>query len=160
MKIKLLYLLIFTLCQFSVLCQNKIDIKAVFDIEKNQIQIDQEIVYKNTTKDTLKTIYLNDWSHSYSTKTTPLAKRFSEEYNNKFHFAENDDRGYTVLTDLTNDKNTGLSFERLALHPDVIKVELANYLLPNNSYNLKLTYTLQIPNDKFTRYGVTTITGL
>ncbi len=157
MKIKLLYLLIFSLCQFSVVCQNKIDIKAVFDIERNQIQIDQEIVYKNTTKDTLKTIYLNDWSHSYSTKTTPLAKRFSEEYNNKFHFAENDDRGYTVITALTNHNNTNLLFERLALHPDVIKVDLKNSLLPNSSYNLKLTYTLQLPKDKFTSYGVTSL---
>lgn len=157
MKIKILYLLIFSLWQFSVVCQNKIDIKAVFDIENNQIHISQEIVYKNISKDTLKSIYLNDWSHSYSTKSTPLAKRFSEEYNNKFHFAKNDDRGYTIITALTNSNNTNLVFERLALHPDVIKVDLENSLNPQTSYNLKLTYTIQIPKDKFTHYGVTSL---
>jgi len=157
LKIKLLFLLICSLCQFSAVCQNKIDINAVFNIESNQIQIIQEIVYKNTSNDTLKTIYLNDWSHSYSTKTTPLAIRFSEEYNNKFHFAENDDRGFTVITSLKSDNKTDLLFERLELHPDVIKVELANSLLPNSSYNLHLTYIIQIPKDKFTQYGVTSL---
>ena len=93
MKINILYLLIFSLFQFSAICQNKIDIIAVFDIENDQIHISQEIVYKNTSTDTLKSIFLNDWSHSYSTKNTPLAKRFSEEYSTKFHFAENEDRG-------------------------------------------------------------------
>ena len=157
MKINILYLLIFSLFQFSAICQNKIDIIAVFDIENDQIHISQEIVYKNTSTDTLKSIFLNDWSHSYSTKNTPLAKRFSEEYSTKFHFAENEDRGYTVITALTNNNNTNLVFERLQSHPDVIKVELANSLLPNNSYSLKLVYTVQLPKDKFTRYGVTAL---
>jgi hypothetical protein len=157
LKIKLLFLLICSLCQFSAVCQNRIDINAEFDIEKNQIQINQSIEYKNTTKDTLKTIYLNDWSNSYSTKSTPLANRFSEEYIDNFHFTKNEDRGYTVLTALTNNNNTNLKFERLALQPDIIKVELENPLFPETSYILNLTYTLHIPKDKFTRYGVTSL---
>jgi hypothetical protein len=157
LKIKLLYLLVFVLTQFSAVSQNKIDINAVFDVEKNQIQITQSIEYKNTTKDTLNTIYLNDWSNSYSTKNTPLANRFSEEYIDKFHFTKNGDRGYTAITALTNNNNTNLIFDRLALQPDVIKVQLAQPLFPNNSYLLKLIYTIQIPKDKFTRYGVTSL---
>ena len=157
MKIKLLYLLVFVLTHFSTVCQNKIGINAVFDIENNQIKINQSIVYKNISKDTLKTIYLNDWSHSYSTKNTPLAKRFSEEYNSKFHFAKNEDRGFTTITSLTNNTNINLAFERLPLHPDVIKVDLENPLYPQTNYHLNLTYTIQIPNDKFTDYGVTAL---
>ncbi|MCK5402453.1 MAG: metalloprotease, partial [Flavobacteriaceae bacterium] len=155
MKIKLLYLLVFVLNHFSAVCQTKIDINAVVDVVENQIKINQSIAYKNTSKDTLKTIYLNDWSHSYSTKSTPLAKRFSEEYNSNFHFAENNERGYTVITSLKNEANSNLIFEHLALYPDVIKVDLENPLYPEDSYNLKLTYTIQIPKDKFTHYGVT-----
>jgi len=155
LKIKLQYLLVFVLTHFSAICQNKIDINAVLDTELNQIKISQSITYKNTSTDTLKTIYLNDWSHSYSTKSTPLAKRFSEEYNSNFHFAENNERGYTVLTSLKNNRNSDLAFERLVLHPDIIKVTLESPLYPQTSYNLKLTYIIQIPKDKFTRYGVT-----
>jgi len=155
LKLKFLYLFIFSLFQFSVVSQNKIDIKAVLDTVNNQIHISQEIVYQNNSNDTLKIIYLNDWSHSYSTKTTPLAKRFAEEYSTKFHFADNEERGYTVITDLTNNNNTKLEFERLELQQDVIKVELKNPLLPNKSYSLILKYIIQVPKDKFTRYGVT-----
>lgn len=155
MKSNLLYLLVFVLFHFSSQSQNKIGINAVFDIENNQIQIDQTIEYYNTSTDTLKTIFLNDWSNSYSTKNTPLAKRFTQEYNTNFHFAKNEERGYTVITGLTDNYNSSLSYERLELHPDVLKVDLENPLYPQTSYRLKLTYTIKIPSDKFTRYGVT-----
>ena len=62
------------LCFGSIaLGQNKIDIQAELNTEKNQIKISQNITYFNATSDTLQTIYLNDWSNSYSTKNTPLA---------------------------------------------------------------------------------------
>ena len=131
------------------------DIKAVFDAEINQIHITQYISYKNTTNDTLKSIYLNDWSNSYSTKSTPLANRFSEEYIDKFHFAKNEDRGYTTITSIKNNNANVLNFERVELHPDVIKVDLKNPLNPKKSYQLTLNYIIQLPSDKFTRYGVT-----
>jgi len=138
-----------------VICQNKIDIKAVFDISINQIHITQFITYINTTNDALTAIYLNDWSNSYSTKSTPLANRFSEEYIDKFHFAKNEERGYTIVTSINNTNNDLLNFERLEQHPDIIKVTLVNTLKPGKSYQLKLIYTIQLPSDKFTRYGVT-----
>ncbi len=155
MKIKQSYLLIFLLWQYTVICQNKIDIKAVFDISINQIHITQSITYKNTTNDVLTAIYLNDWSNSYSTKSTPLANRFSEEYIDKFHFAKSEERGYTIVTSINNTNNDLLNFERLEQHPDIIKVTLVNALKPGKSYQLKLIYTIQLPSDKFTRYGVT-----
>jgi len=138
-----------------VICQNKIDIKAVFDISINQIHITQFITYINTTNDALTAIYLNDWSNSYSTKSTPLANRFSEEYIDKFHFAKNEERGYTIVTSINNTNNDLLNFERLEQHPDIIKVTLVNTLKPGKSYQLKLIYSIQLPSDKFTRYGVT-----
>jgi len=131
------------------------DIKAIFDIDENQVQISQFISYKNTSSDTLQSIFLNDWSNSYSTKTTPLAKRFSEEYSTKFHFAESEDRGYTTVTSMHDEIDNTLVFERLKQHPDVIRVDLVNKLLPGETYKIKLTYIVKLPSDKFTRYGVT-----
>ncbi len=141
---------------FSVLAysQNSIDIKAYFDIETRSISITQNIEYFNATNTVLDTVYLNDWSHSYSTKTTPLATRFAEEFKNTFHFAKNEDRGFTVITSIKED-NSETFFSRLKAHPDVIKVALNKPLAPNNSYKLQLTYKVQVPNDKFTRYGFT-----
>lgn len=133
--------------------QNKINIKATLDIENKSINISQSIEYYNQSNTTLDTIYLTDWSHSYSTKNTPLAERFADEFKNTFHFAKNEDRGFTVINSI-KENNTKLSYSRLENNPDVLKIALSKPLLPNKSYTLNLNYKTQIPNDKFTRYGI------
>jgi len=157
LKFKTLHILVIALTSISALCQDKIDIKATFNVEVDQIQVHQFIAYKNTSNDTLKTIYLNDWSNSYSTKSTPLAERFSEEYDGKFHFAKNEERGFTTVTSLINSSSNVLEFERLKEHPDILKVTLETPLLPNQSYEITLEYIVKIPSTKFTDYGVTSL---
>ena len=103
----------FILISLNVFSQNRIDLKAFFDIDNKQIRINQTIEYFNTSSDTLYTVFLNDWSNSYATKTTPLAKRFTEEFSNKFHFAKNDQRGFSVITSLKNENGSELIFDRL-----------------------------------------------
>ena len=134
--------------------KNTISINASLVPDKKQLSIEQIITYKNTSADTLKTIYLNDWMESYSVKTSPLAKRFAEEFKSDFHFAKNEDRGYTVITSMTQN-GQDVTFDRLPEQIDVIKVELITPLLPGESYTLRLNYIVQIPSSKFTRYGVT-----
>lgn len=135
--------------------QNQIDIDAKFDIPNKTISIKQHIRYQNTSNDTLQTIYLNDWNNAYSSKKTPLAERFAEEFSTKFHFAKSDERGYTVITSLINELKDTLTFSRLKEHPDVIEVTLAKPLNPSESYDIYLNYNCLIPNDSFTNYGVT-----
>ena len=103
MKLKLSFCIAFNLCLFAIgFGQNAIDLKADFDIDNKTIHIEQKITFHNSSNDTLKVIYLNDWNNSYSTKKTPLAKRFEEEFSLKFHLAKNEQRGYTTITDLKN----------------------------------------------------------
>ncbi len=134
--------------------QNKIDVNAIVDIETKTISITQTIVYKNETDDTLEDIYLNDWNNSYSNKSTPLAKRFEEEFSTKFHLAKSEQRGFTLITSIEDDGDR-LDFNYLKLHPDVIKVSLNQSLKPGESYNLKLSYILVLPDATFTGYGIT-----
>jgi len=151
---KLSYLLLFLLsCQLLV-AQNKIDIKAHFNINDKTIVVNQSISYKNTSNDTLSTIYLNDWSNSFSTKSTPLANRFTEEYDTNFHFAKNEERGFTIILSIKNDKNNDLSFDRLENQLDIVSVDLDYALLPGESYTISLLYNIHLPSDKFTRYGI------
>ena len=153
MKTKLSYLLIILLsCQLLV-AQNKIDIKANFNITERNIDVNQFISYTNTSKDTLSTIYLHDWSNSFSTKNTPLANRFTEEYNTNFHFAKNEERGYTIISSIKNKLNNSLNFERLENQLDILSVDLEKGLLPGESYEITLAYRIHLPSDKFTRYG-------
>ncbi len=135
--------------------QNKIDIDARFNMQQKNAKIAQTLRYQNTTNDTLSKIYLNDWSNSFSTKHTPLAKRFAEEYSTKFHFAKNDMRGFTNITSLKDSTGQELNHTRLKSHPDVLEVELSEPLLPNASYHIELSYNLQFPDDTFTDYGAT-----
>ena len=156
MKIKLVlvsFLIHFTFIS-SVFSQNSLDIKADFDVSKKTIQIEQRIRYKNSSNDTLTTIYLNDWNSAYSTKKTPLAERFTQEFNSKFHFAKSEQRGYTVITDLHDSLGNALNFSNLKALPDVVKVDLQNPLLPNNYYDISLKYMVVVPDDTFTGYGV------
>ena len=155
MIFRLVYITLVFLFSIYSIGQNRIDLNAFLDVENKQIRINQTIEYFNTTQDTLKTIYLNDWSNSFSTKTTPLAKRFAEEFSNKFHFARNEERGFSVVTSLKNEQNSELQFTRLAEQLDIIKVDLKESLLPNESYKITLNYIVQAPSDSFTRFGVT-----
>ena len=130
-------------------------IDAIVDVETKTITISHTIVYKNNTDHTLKEIYLNDWNNSYSTKETPLAKRFEEEFSTKFHLAKSEQRGYTIVTSIKDNENQFLEYNNLKEHPDVIKVVLKTPLLPGKSYNLSLKYILALPDATFTDYGFT-----
>ena len=135
--------------------QNSINVRANIDVDAKTITINQDIVYKNTSRDTLHTIFLNDWNNSYATKSTPLAKRFEEEFSTKFHLAKDEQRGYTTIEHIKDNANNILEYSYLKAHPDVIEVTLKRPLLPNESYNIELSYSLVTPDDTFTSYGVT-----
>ena len=154
MRHNLLYILLF-LSNLTVLAQNRIDINATFNLDDRNILMRQQIEYTNTSSEELKTIYLNDWSNSYSTKTTPLARRFAEEYNTRFHFARSVDRGFTAITRIADGDNSELDYSRLKENPDVIRVTLKDPVKPGEKYKLRLLYSIQLPSSKFTDYGIT-----
>ncbi len=114
--------------------------------------ISQEITYTNDTNTTLDEIYFNDWSHAFSGKSTPLAKRFAEEYRRNFHLAREKKRGHTKIESFKLNGNE-IAWERLESQIDIIKVTLNAPLQPNQSITFSLNYTVKIPSDEFTRYG-------
>lgn len=155
MKLKYSFFVVFSMCLYAIgLGQNSIDLEADFDVENKTIYIQQRIIYHNTSEDTLNAIYLNDWNNAYSTKKTPLAKRFEEEFSLKVHLAKSEQRGYTTVTTLKNNAGENLNFSSLKDHPDIIKVVLNKPLLPNEKYELNLNYNLVIPDDTFTGVGI------
>lgn len=155
MKLGLLIFSLLIVSYTSIFGQNINEIDAKFDVKNKSIKITQRLTYKNTTNDTLNTIYLSDWNNAYSTKKTPLAKRFTEEFNNKFHFAKSEERGFTTITSIIQNNSLELSYSYAKEHPDVIKVDLKKPLLPNTSYDLLLNYIVVVPDDTFTSYGIT-----
>tara|TARA_R110002050_G_scaffold297043_2_gene457952 strand:+ start:827 stop:3667 length:2841 start_codon:yes stop_codon:yes gene_type:complete len=155
LKTSLTILILIFVFSFTSVAQNALDISANVDVDTKTISVDQTIVYKNETNLELKEIYLSDWNNSYSTKTTPLAKRFEEEFSTKFHLAKSEQRGYTLVTSIKDEDSTSLEHTRLKEHPDVIKVTLSKPLKAGASYHINLNYSLLIPDATFTDYGVT-----
>ncbi len=153
MNTKNIYFFILFIVGLQLQAQHTINIQATLDKDLHTIQITQEITYVNTSNKTLSEIYLNDWANSFSSKKTALAKRFAENYQSDFHFEKDAERGRTTIVNISNKDLKLLSWKRT--QPDIIKVKLDNPLLPNQSYTLKLIYTVKIPKDKYTRYGFT-----
>ncbi|HPF10661.1 MAG TPA: metalloprotease [Flavobacteriaceae bacterium] len=147
-------LLILTLfISLSLKAQHTIQMDVFLNVETNTLKIEESLNYVNASKDTLNELVLTDWAHSFSNKTTPLAVRFAENFSSAFHFEKEENRGRTKLSKLGTSNNDSLSWQRSPA-PDLIKVTLPEALAPGESINVTLSYETKVPNDKFTRFGV------
>jgi hypothetical protein len=153
-KVKIfIALLLFPL---GAVAQHSITINAQLLPTEETIEIKQQLRYVNTSSDTLSAIYLTDWAHSFSSKQTPLAQRFAENYDKRFHLAKEEDRGRTTIASISSN-SVFLQHQRPKHHPDIIKVILQEPLMPGAYRRIDLDYTVKLPDAKFSRYGVTRV---
>lgn len=148
---KLAYILLF----FSSVALAQHHSKMVVEVnsETKVLNIVQELTFHNQSNDTLSFIVLNDWNNAYSSKNTPLAKRFSDEFERSFHLAQDKERGQTDNITVIDQNLSILTWERDDNYPDVIQIRLREKLLPNQKATLKLTYFVKVPNAEFTQFG-------
>ncbi len=132
--------------------QHKMQIEAKLTAENHIFEVKQTILYKNQSQDTITSIIFNDWNNAYSSKNTPLAGRFSDEFVRTFHTAKEKDRGFTSIEKIENETQI-LTWNRVENHIDLISVTLEKPLLPEQEVELKLVYTIKLPNARFTKYG-------
>ena len=97
------------------------NLNATIDQETKEISIQQEFTYKNTSKNTLETLYFNDWANAYSNKNTALAKSFAEQFKKSLHLAKNEERGFTKILTIVDDDYRGITWERSS-GKDILKV--------------------------------------
>lgn len=154
MKFKSFITLLFLCFTIVVQAQHHIKIDATLEPELRTIVIHQEISYKNYGNTSIREIYLNDWANSFSSKTTPLGIRFSENYQGSFHFEKNKNRGRSNIHSVENNQGESLVWQR-EKEVDIIRVKLDKNLAPGETYTMKFEYSVVLPDDKFTRYGIT-----
>ncbi len=123
------------------------------NMDKKTLNVVQELTYFNQSNDTLSNIVLNDWNNAYSDKKTPLAERFSDEFERSFHLANENERGRTENITIIDNNKSFLTWERDKNYPDVVQVRLRNKLIPQQKITLTLTYLVKIPSDRFTKFG-------
>lgn len=144
----------FYIISFSLKAQHDISVEATLNEVDHTIEIVQQITYLNSSQTSLDQIYLNDWANSFSSKTTPLAKRFSENFRNGFHFEKDAKRGRTTINSVATAGGSPLNWQR-GSEVDIMVVDLPVKLPPGEAYSFSLSYIVKLPEDKFTRYGVT-----
>ena len=123
-----------------------------YNHREKTLSINQDISFVNNTSKALDTIYLSDWSNSYSSFKTPLAQRFGEEYDRSFYLSKKSKLGYSKINHIGSQEKK-LKWNRLENQSDIIRVILEKPLKIDELYKLNLVYLIKIPDSKFNRYG-------
>lgn len=144
--------LLFLMLSYVAMAQHDISIEAEINTEEHIIQIKQKIIYHNTSQSTLDTIYFLDWANAFTRKTTPLAKRFAENFQSNFHFERSFRRGRTLFQSLSDKNAVPLHWQR-GEELDILKAVPQRPIAPGESYEFNLVYNIKLPNARFTRYG-------
>lgn len=153
-KLKFNYLYkFFMLFTITTTAQHYSKMNVFVDAEEKILHIKQYLTYNNISNDTLSEIILNDWNHAFSSKNSPLALHFSDEFIRAFHLAKEIDRGYTKIQSIIDVHQNSIRWERQNKRIDLVKVILNSPILPCKSETLFLEYSVKIPNEKFTKYG-------
>lgn len=137
----------------SLRAQHQIRAQVVLEDAQHRMQVHQEIRYVNTGRDTLKKLIFNDWNHAYSSKSSLLARRFSDEFVRSFHFARAKELGSTQIQKIATESGQSLIWQRIPEQVDLVEISLDQPLEPGQSQTLVLEYALQIPSARFTDYG-------
>lgn len=123
------------------------------NVEEKTLLVNQVLTYNNTSNDTLKYIILNDWNNAFSSKSSALAKRFSDEFIRSFHLATEKERGFTDVKNIIDSNFNPLPWSRPDGKTDLIKIELTQPILPCSKQSFTFVYSVKIPDSKFTKYG-------
>ena len=145
-------LMILLLGAGNAYAQHSNSLTATLDDETKSINIQQEFIYVNSSRDTLETLYFNDWAHAYSDKNTALAKRFAEEFKKSLHLAKDEERGSTEIFSIVDNEYRGLVWKRTT-GQDIVQIVLNTPLPPGGEAKFFITYTVKLPSNKFTPYG-------
>lgn len=149
-KIKFVMFIFFALQSFS---QNEITIEAKLLENGKKIAVFEEITVKNTSNNSLSEIVLNDWNHAFSSKSSALAKKFSDEFNRSYHLSSNSERGGTNIISITNENKKSLSYFRKPNQIDIVIIPLEKPLAIREFTTIKIAYEITLPNSKFTKFG-------
>ncbi|UGS22756.1 aminopeptidase [Flavobacterium channae] len=121
--------------------------------EEKTLLVKQVLTFNNSTKDTIKHIILNDWNNAFSSKSSALAKKYSDEFVRTFHLASEKERGFTDIKTIVDENSQIIEWNRPNGKVDLVKLQLNKPILPFSKDTYTLIYLVKIPDAKFTRYG-------
>ena len=129
------------------------EIDAQVDPVRGIIQVKQLFRYTNNGSTALDSLYLYDWNHAYSETSTPLATKLAQEFNFQFEKSKLDEKGNTKIHGF-HTAQSSLNWKRLEKQKDIVAIHLAQPIQPLDSILFSASYTVKLPADDFTGYGI------
>ncbi|WP_228376278.1 aminopeptidase [Chryseobacterium sp. IHB B 17019] len=131
--------------------KDSIYIEARLSSDKKMLDVSQELVYYNNSEKDLNTIKLLNWVSAYNKRGTSLVYRKLEDRNTDLHFAKKDELGKLLSLHI---KNSDQEIPVSDISDENFFLPLQNPLKPGEKVKLQLQYQIQLPDKKFTGYGV------
>jgi len=151
--LKFIIKIIIFLFPILVISQHSSRMTVRVNTEDKTLLIKQILTFNNTSNDTLDHIILNDWNNAFSSKSSALAKKYSDEYVRAFHLATEKERGFTEIKTIVDNGFQTVNWNRPNTKVDLVKLKLNQPILPCSKQTFTLVYTVKIPDSKFTKYG-------
>jgi hypothetical protein len=133
--------------------QNAYDIKVKFSDVDAPLAITQNIRWTNDSDVPVKTVYLLDWNHAYSSARSQLGYFLANEFDYKLIRASKKNQGYTDIKEMYREGNM-LKWERQPGKREAIKIHFDDAIAPNSSVDFTVVYTVKLPDATKFKYGM------
>jgi len=120
------------------------EIHVTLNDSSHTLSAREKLTYTNHSPDTLRFIWFHLWPNAYKNDETAFAKQRLEHYSTRFHFSEEDDRGYIDSLDFSVEGQS-LKWE---YHPewiDAAKVYLNDPVPPSQSVTIETPFFVKLP---------------
>ena len=133
--------------------QNAYDIKVKFSDVDAPLAITQNIHWTNNSDVPVKTVYLLDWNHAYSSARSQLGYFLANEFDYKLIRASKKNQGYTDIKEMYRVGNM-LKWERQPDKREAIKIHFDDAIAPNSSIDFTVVYSVKLPDATKFKYGM------
>jgi hypothetical protein len=120
-------------------------IVATLHEHNNSLTASQTITYTNHSNDTLQSLFFHVWMNAFKNDKSYYTRQSIEHNDLRFYFSNNQEKGYTNKISFTVN-NQPCNIITDSIHQDIIKVQLPNALLPEQSITINNSFFVQLPN--------------
>ncbi|WP_294321450.1 aminopeptidase [uncultured Chryseobacterium sp.] len=131
--------------------KDSIYIQAKLSQDRKVLDVKEEIVYYNHSGKDLNAIKLLNWVAAYNRRGTALVYRKLEDRNTDLHFAKQSQLGKLLQLQV---KNADREIPVSNTSDENLFLPLQEILKPGEKIKLQLKYQIQLPDSRFTGYGV------
>lgn len=131
--------------------QDSITLNVKLNDDQKSIAVEQTLIYRNPHQQPITQIKLLNWVSAYQKRKTALLKRKIEDRKKDLYFAKDNQLGKLESLQYTYNN---ISAEILNKNQENILIPLSEPLEPGKSIQLNLKYQIQLPDARFTGYGV------